>query len=264
MRSSLYGLWWKMNVLITFALENEFAPWRKFRHFRGLSVDAPDRTYGAKIGLADVRVVLTGAGRLAVERAIVQAFTPRPDICIASGLSGALRPHHRPGEILVARTVGEITGTRLMRGDAGLILGAEASGAKVVDRLVVSDRVIATAEEKCGLAASGDAVDMESIYVLAAATERQIRSVAVRAISDGAERDLPLDFSRVFNERGAVSIPRVIAQVVRQPGRIGGLIRLAQESGRAASLLARFLDSYVERVAAGPLPESRNLAVMAL
>ena len=253
-----------MKVLITFALENEFAPWRKLRHFQRVSSDVWDYRFIANVGPADVRVVLTGAGRFAAQRAIPPAFTDRPDVCISSGLSGGLSPLHRPGDILVARTIGEIKGTRLIRSDAELVQRAEASGAKLVEKFLVSDHVISTTEEKHSLAGSGDAVDMESIFVLEAAAQQRIRSVAIRAISDGSESSLPLDFDRVFNEQGTVSIPKVIGQVVRQPHRIGGLIRLAQESERAAAMLAKFLDSYVQLFAAGPLPENAKAAVLAV
>lgn len=253
-----------MKVLITFALENEFAPWRKFRRFQRVSLGVSDHTYIAQVGLANVRVVLTGAGRLAVQRAIPQAFGERPDVCIASGLSGGLNPVHRSGDILVARAVAEIKGMRLIRSDAELLLRAEMSGARLVERFLVSERVVSTAEEKHALGASGDAVDMESIYVLAAAAQREIRSVVIRAISDGAESNLPLDFDRVFNERGTVSITKVIGQVVRRPRRIAGLLRLAHESERAAAKLARFLDGYVQHLALDPLPENAKAAVLAI
>jgi nucleoside phosphorylase len=252
-----------MKVLITFALENEFAPWRKFRRFQRVSLDASDDTYIAQVGLTTVRVVLTGAGRFAAQRAIPQAFGERPDVFIASGLSGGLNPVHRSGDILVARAVAEIKGTRLIRSDAELLLRAEMSGAKLVERFLVSEHVVSTAEEKHTLAASGDAVDMESLYILAEAAQRDIRSVAIRAIGDGARSDLPLDFDRVFNERGTVSIPRVIGQVVRRPHRIAGLLRLAHESQRAAAKLARFLDGYVQHLAAVPLPQNAKAAVLA-
>ena len=253
-----------MKVLITFALENEFAPWRKLRRFQRVSSDVLDHMYVAKVGPADVRVVLTGAGSFAAQRAIPQAFADRPDVCVPSGFSGGLNPVHRPGDILVARTTSEIEGTRLIRSDAELVQRAEASGAKLVEKFLVSDHVISTTEEKHSLAGSGDAVDMESIFVLEAAAQQRIRSVAIRAISDGSESSLPLDFDRVFNEQGTVSIPKVIGQVVRQPHRIGGLIRLAHESERAAAMLAKFLDSYVQLFAAGPLPENAKAAVLAV
>ncbi len=87
-----------MKVLITFALENEFAPWRKLRRFESVSAGSLEGAYVAKVGLADVRVVLTGVGRAAVERAIPLAFGDHPHICIVSGLSGGLNPLHRPGD----------------------------------------------------------------------------------------------------------------------------------------------------------------------
>ena len=75
---------------------------------------------------------------------------------------------------------------------------------------------------------------MESLYVLAAAWQHGVRSIAIRAISDAADSNLPLDFDRVFSERGEVSVPKVIGQVVRRPGLLPGLLRLANESERAA------------------------------
>jgi adenosylhomocysteine nucleosidase len=247
-----------MKVLITFALANEFAPWRKLRRFERLSADGSGQTYFAQVGPCDLRVVLTGAGRFAAQRALLHAFDTIPDVCIASGLSGGLKPSYAPGEVLAARTVADVNGTRLLYGDAELLSQAEKSGARIVDRFLVSDQVVSTAEGKRALSASGDAVDMESLYILAAAAQRGIRSLAVRAISDDAESTLPLDFNSVYDERGAVSIPKVIGQVVRKPGRIPGLLRLANESERAATALARFLEAYILGIESGPAREIAN------
>ncbi|HEX4003805.1 MAG TPA: hypothetical protein VHX36_14230 [Candidatus Acidoferrales bacterium] len=244
-----------MRILVTFALENEFAPWRKMRRFGRVSVDAWDQAYHAKVGDADVQVVVTGAGRFAVQQSLRQAFDESPDACIVSGLAGALKPEYRPGAVLAARTIADIAGTRLLRSDANLISRAGECGARVCEKFLVADRVVSTAEEKKALSFFGDAVDMESLYILAAASHREIPAVAIRAISDSAESDLPLDFDRTFNERGAVSVPRVLRQLATRPQRIGGLIRLAQESERAATALATFLDEYVQRVTLDPLPE---------
>jgi len=216
------------------------------------------------VGLCDVRVVLTGAGRFATQRALAHAFDFDPDVCIASGLSGGLKPAYVPGDVLAARTVADVNGVRTLHSDAELVARAEACGARIVEKFLVSDRVVSTAEEKGVLGASGDAVDMESLYILAAAAQREIRSVAVRAISDGADSNLPLDFDRFFDERGAVSIPKVIGQVIRKPGRIAGLIRLANESERAAAALAHFLESYIQGIASGPLPEIAKAEALAV
>jgi adenosylhomocysteine nucleosidase len=253
-----------MRVLITFALANEFAPWRRLRRFDRISGDAWEQTYAAQIGACDVRVVLTGAGRFAAERALAHAFDSDPQVCIASGLAGALKSSYLPGDILAARTVADVKGARLYHSDPELVSWAELAGASIVERLLVSENIVSTAEEKRALSLSGDAVDMESLYVLAAAAERNIRSVAIRAVSDGADSNLPLDFNRVLSERGTVSVSRVIGQVVRRPGRIAGLLRLANESERAASALAQFLEAYIRQVASGPLPEIAKAEALAI
>jgi adenosylhomocysteine nucleosidase len=253
-----------MKVLITFALANEFAPWRKLRHFKRVSATSWDQTYAAQVGDCDVRVVLTGVGRFAAKRALIQAFDCDPDLCVSSGLSGGLKSLYAPGAVLVARTVAHVHGTGLLYSDPELVSRAEASGAAVVEKFLVSDEVVSTAEQKQALSASGDAVDMESLYVLSASAHRRIRSVAIRAISDGADSNLPLNFDGVFSERGTVSVPRVIGQVVRRPGSIPGLLRLAHESERAAAALARFFEAYIQHMASGPLPEIAKAEALAI
>jgi nucleoside phosphorylase len=252
-----------MKILVTFALENEFAPWRRMRRFKSVSVDTWDRSYEAQVGSAGVRVLLTGAGRFAVQRSLARAFDRAPDICIASGVAGSLKAAYRPGAVLAARTVADVNGTRLMRSDARLISRAADCGARIVEKFLVSDCVVSTAGEKNALGVSGDAVDMESLYILAAAAHEQIPAVAVRAISDGVESNLPIDFDRAFNERGAVSVPRVLSQIVARPHRIGRLIRLVHESKRAAGALAGFLDAYVQ-MTPGPLPEIAEAEALAI
>ena len=106
---------------------------------------------------------------------------------------------------------------------------------------------------------------MESVFVLSAAAQQRVRAVAIRAISDDVESKICRSISiGAFNERGAVSIPRVLGQIVTRPHRIGGLIRLAHESERAAESLAGFLDAYVQRVTLGPLPEIAKAEALAL
>ena len=50
-----------MRILVTFALETEFAPWRALREFRAVQWGDAE-VYRAQIGAADVGVLLTGAG----------------------------------------------------------------------------------------------------------------------------------------------------------------------------------------------------------
>jgi adenosylhomocysteine nucleosidase len=253
-----------MKVLITFALANEFAPWRKLRRFERLAADSSGQTYTATIGECEVRVVITGVGRFAAQRSLSHAFDGAPELCIGSGLCGGLKPDYAPGDVLAARAVAEAAGSRQVQCDGEMVTRALSAGAKVVDKFLVSDRVVATAAEKALLGATGDAVDMESVYVLAAAWQRGVRAVAIRAVSDSSESNLPLDFNRVFSERGEVSVARVVGQLVRSPGRLPGLLRLANESERAAYALANFLEAYLQRMEAGPFDESEKAEALAI
>lgn len=239
-------------ILVTFALENEFAPWRKIARFQRVSASESNHWYEAQIGGADVRVVLTGAGRFAAQCAMNNAFDEIPDFCIASGLAGALKSGNRPGDVLAARHVTEIRSGRSLPSDSELLLLAAETGAKLVERFLVAERVIATVSEKRRLAASGDAVEMESAYVFAAAAHKKVRTVAIRGVSDAVDRDLPLDFDRVFDKNGRVKISRVVGQVAARPRRLGGLIRLADDSARAAAALANFLNAFVQAMPTSP------------
>jgi adenosylhomocysteine nucleosidase len=253
-----------MKALVTFALGNEFKAWRKARKFCRVSNSDWDQTYYARVGSVDVRVIVTGAGRFAAQRAMMSAFQDRPNVCIASGLSGGLKAAHRVGEVLVARGVADVKGTRSIYCDAGLVRRADEAGAKPVEKFLVSDRVVSTASQKQSLGETGDAVDMESLYILGAAAHHGVQAVAIRAISDDASSDLPLDFDRVFNEEGAVSLGKVIGQAAMRPNRIGGLLRLAHQSERAAEALAEFFDRYFEGFREEPLTENAKAAALAL
>ncbi|HYL67991.1 MAG TPA: hypothetical protein VEX69_02400 [Candidatus Limnocylindria bacterium] len=250
--------------MVTFALENEFAPWRKLRKFHRVSVDSWDKTFVTRVGEADVRVLLTGAGRFASQRAMDQAFAEIPDVCIVSGLAGALKTDYLPGRVLAARNVANLTGTRVLCSDTELLCSAARAGAKVADRILVSDRVVATAAEKQQLGVSGDAVDMESFWVLAAAAQRSVRAVVIRAISDAADADLPLEFDRIFDQRGNVSLVKVVGQLARKPQRIAGLLRLANDSERAAGALATFLDAYIQTLSSQPLDDIAKAEALAV
>jgi len=219
--------------------------------------------YETRMGDAEVRVVITGTGRFAARRAMQGALKETPDFCIASGFAGALRPEYAPGDVLVAKQVTEIEGGRSLPSDGELMRLAAQVGAKPVDTFVVSDKIVATSAEKRQLAALGDAVEMEGACVVGAAWQNRVRSVAIRCVSDTVDRDLPLDFERVFDENGRVSVLRVVGQLARKPTGIIGLLRLARDSEQAADALARVLHALVQAVGESPWETAKADAIAA-
>ena len=250
-----------MKVLITFALENEFAPWRSMHKFREEALGTANVSV-AEIGGAEVAVLITGAGPRAAgvsASKIIWGESDTLSCCISSGLAGALRPEYAIGQVLAARSIrsesphGEVPSQELDSSPALVSFAAE-SGATVVDRFLTADRVVSRADEKKHLGKIADAVEMESFEVVLESLAFGVPVVAIRAISDGVDEDLPLDMNRIFADDGQVSIPRVLGQVVRHPESIPSLVRLGQQSKKAAESLAQFLDRYIATIAASTHP----------
>ncbi|MBI1738229.1 MAG: hypothetical protein HYR58_03185 [Acidobacteria bacterium] len=195
-------------------------------------------------------MVLTGIGPQHARRALQIALAHGADLCISTGLAGALQPCHRIGDVLVARTVRAASGGNFVKSDAELLHAATACGAREVNAFQSSDHTVLAAKEKGRLAFSADAVEMEGFAVLFEAQGLRVPAVAIRAIGDTACQDLPLDFNRTVGPKGQISIPRVFGQLVRNPHRLPGLIRLGRDTRRAATCLAKFLDSYIGMLAA--------------
>lgn len=245
-----------MKILVTFALENEFAPWRAMHDFRPGKSGAAE-VYSAEIAGAEVGVVLTGVGPRQAALAASKVFLGGEEsihFCISAGLAGALRAEHEIAQVLAARSVvSEIpraADERPVVGSSGALISfASEFGATVVDRFYTADHPVGSAGEKKELESTAAAVEMESFEILVAARASGIPAVAIRAISDAAGADLPLDMSQIFDDEGRVSVPRVLGEVARHPQSLPGLVKLGQNSKRAAESLARFLDRYVPGVA---------------
>jgi adenosylhomocysteine nucleosidase len=246
-----------LKILVTFALENEFAPWRAMRNFRAGSWGAAS-AYITEIGGAEVGVLLTGIGqaRAGVEASkVVWGEYNSIEVCISTGLAGALRAQYSIGQVLAAKAIvservhADRT-SNVLESSASLVSFASDCGATVVDSFYSSEHVVATAHEKSHLGLSADAVEMESYSILSEASGFGVPCVAIRAVSDAVDEDLPLDMSGIFDDEGQVSIPRVLGQVALHPGAVPGLVKLGKQSKIAAESLARFLDQYVGMVAA--------------
>jgi adenosylhomocysteine nucleosidase len=238
-----------MKVLVTFAVDAEFAPWRKLRQFEKLTAEGLD-SYSAGMSGAEIKVLLTGiGGKKAWVEATKILWDADIDLCISSGLAGALKPEHRPGEVLAAESVYASQWKTTVSSDPGLVAVAASCGAKVVKSFYSASHVVLRAEEKRALGLRADAVEMESGEVLYEAAAFGARAIAVRGISDSVEEDLPLDFNRVTTDSGDVSIKRVLGQMVQNPGALPSLIRFGQQSRLAAEKLAEFLDRYLASLA---------------
>jgi adenosylhomocysteine nucleosidase len=242
-----------MRILVTFAVEAEFAPWRASQEFVPQNVQGL-RLWKRVMGCSEISVILTGIGN---KSASVMDLMMREagskgyfDVCVSSGLAGALHPHFQLSDIVVAKllkanSVHADLGRDWLETDKQLVELAVKHGAKSVGAFYTADKVLTTAEQKSLLATKADVVEMESFNVVKEGYAWGARGVAIRAISDRADEDLPIDFNRTISSENRVSIPRILAEVAKNPGTIGPLIRFGKQSRGAAEVLARFLETYV-------------------
>lgn len=217
-------------TLVCFAVTQEAKPFRSLARERN-----------------DVRVVVTGMGRQNAERSVRAALEQFSPACVLTcGFAGALDTTLHVGDVVFDS---ETTPGRIAAALAGL-------KAKPV-QFHCSERVAVTAKQKSALRAAtkADAVEMESKVIHELCAARNVECATVRAISDAANEDLPLDFNTVMTAEQKLSAPRLAFAVLKSPRKVPALLRLGSNSALAARELARVLRSLIgkgaERISAG-------------
>jgi len=242
------GAWKLPSVIVTFALRGEFTPWRRLRRFKRFS-EISHSIYSTQSGEGDIYAVLTGVGTRGFPTELKKLLATRAGICVVTGLAGSLKMHHAAGTILVARAVKRDKTAAVITSDKSLVTIATHCGATAVDFFCTAGAILNSSSEKLRLSQTADAVEMESFQIMAEAQRNGVPVVAVRAVSDAMDRNLPLDFNRIIDDDGEISWLRASSQVAAAPTRLPHLIRFGFESWRAARNLAYFLDEYVKCLA---------------
>jgi adenosylhomocysteine nucleosidase len=113
----------------------------------------------------------------------------------------------------------------------------------VVRELVSIDRVAVTVAEKRELRerTKAAAVDMESAAIAKKAAEWGVPFYAIRAVSDTAQEDMPLDFNMYRDSDGRFSRTRIaLAAMARPFTRVPALLRLDRNCHVAAESLGDY------------------------
>jgi adenosylhomocysteine nucleosidase len=251
-----------MKVLITLAVDAEFAPWRRLRNLREIEIGGVAVSQ-AQIGRALVDFVVTGMGADNATRVANLVMTQPYTICIASGFAGALKPDYPVGCVLVAESVTQLGKSKNLSSARNLVYAARDDGAKVT-KLLSSDHVVRTAEEKAQLAPFAGAVDMESFAILAAAATHEHPAVAIRVISDANDGEIPAFVDAMLDEKGKLNASGIFREMARHPLQLPALIRLGRDSKTAAQSLAHFLEAFLKKLSFSshgwPPPELQEVA----
>jgi adenosylhomocysteine nucleosidase len=254
-----------MRILVTFAVEAEFAPWRRLRNLEESKIGEVT-LHKTQIGRAQVDLVVTGmgmenAGRVAEK--VIAATTPY-QFCVSAGFAGGLGDEYSIGDILVAEAVQQLGKSKTLMCSRNLVHAARSDGAKQVKLFLTSDHVVRTVEEKSRLAPFAGAVEMESFAVASVTRVHNLSMVAIRVISDTTDRDMPVRVDTMVDEKGRLSVGGVMRQVVHHPLQLPALIRLGRESRTAAEALANFLEAFIKKLSFSshgwPPPELQEVA----
>jgi adenosylhomocysteine nucleosidase len=236
-----------MNILITYAVEAEFAPWRTLRKCEKVVVRGVE-IHRAQVGQANVDFVITGMGSANAERAVDKILSSEYSFCIVSGFAGALTAASKPGDVIAPNNIRPSSALGSISCAQNLVKSAVDDGAKNLETMLTTDHVVASAAEKATLASFGQAVDMESFSILEVARKKNVPAMILRVISDSFDRDLPVDIDTLVDEQGNVRIGGVVRYLARNPLMVPALVRLGRDSKTAAEALAHFLEAHIEKI----------------
>ncbi len=197
-------------------------------------------------------VQVSGVGAEKAARETTQILAEGGVKClIVCGFGGGLTEQITPGCLIVAERVLDATGEAsasptVYRPDRAM---RELADGRCGD-LVTVGNVLTTPAEKRALhvQTEADMVDMETVGAVAVAEQAGVPWLAVRAATDSVDADLPFDFNTLTDAEGNVDRRRVIGATLAQPWKIPALIRLGSHSALAAKNLARFLETYLQRL----------------
>jgi adenosylhomocysteine nucleosidase len=157
----------------------------------------------------------------------------QPELLVLAGVAGALDP---------ALPVGAVVSATLVCSEDTVLIPGSTLAAPHRGVLLSAPRVLVTAtakREARGAAGEGPlAVEMETGPAARVADRHGVSWAAMRAISDGADEDLPLDFERLRGADGQLAPARLVGALLRRPGALPGLHRLGRNTGAAARALA--------------------------
>jgi adenosylhomocysteine nucleosidase len=193
---------------------------------------------------AKLTPIISGTDGALLTARLEEAIAKGAKGIVSFGIAGALVPLLKIGDVVVATHVvhgderyptdpqwTQIIRAKLPRAVPGVIAGHD----QIVSHVDGKRRLLALT--------GAYAVDMESHIAARFAHRHGIPFVAIRTISDAANRGLPPAAQLPLKPSGRIRLGKVLASVATEPSQIPDLMRTGREAGRALRALLRCRDA---------------------
>jgi hopanoid-associated phosphorylase len=205
-------------------------------------------TIGVVTGMASEARLLRESGVLSISaggdpaatRAGIEDLIKRgADRLVSFGIAGALDPSLKPGDLVVGSTVWVPSVDRFPADQKWLLRAAARLPGAIIGDVVGSSSIVAKVQGKAILHRDTGAkcVDQESHWVAEAARAHNLPFIVLRAIADRAGDELPSAVLVGLDSSGNPRAAAVMAALLREPGQIGALIRVAFATRKALKAL---------------------------
>jgi adenosylhomocysteine nucleosidase len=193
----------------------------------------------------DVRIACSGASAERARSEATRLIEEGAAALVSFGLAGGMAPQLRSGDLLLPASVrgaglGSWSADPIWREGVRACLAAGGLELRA-GVLVGSERIVATGLDKRALfeATGAQAVDMESHAVAAVAAAAGIPFLVLRAIGDPHDQVVPQVAREALRPDGRVRLRATLGGLIRQPGELMALLRLARQSMAGLATLRR-------------------------
>ncbi|TWJ32927.1 phosphorylase family protein [Geobacter argillaceus] len=212
--------------------------------------------YRGRVGDQDLILLQSGMGPANAEAA-TRAFleTTSPDLIINFGLGGAVAPGPQVADLVVATRLlvsdgvgfSEQNGPDLSLADEFMVkagnsrchLGTFITAAETMPKAALRGKLPENTETPV--------LEMETAAIARVACEHGIPFLAIRAISDDCDEELGFTVAEFCDANLRIRPVKVLSTILKRPGIIPQLIRLARNSKLAAEALATGIINYLEQ-----------------
>jgi adenosylhomocysteine nucleosidase len=201
----------------------------------------------------EVVVAVSGMGSTNAETALEYVCDRyRPEFVLSLGFGGALYEGARIGEIVwsgkfflirekveeALESPGSGAAVHKVHGDLGMREGS----------IFTVEKWTAKSEIKKFLTQgiSFPVCDMETFFLAKPSLKRGLPFLAVRAVTDLADEDVPPEFISVSDETGTYRLSRALKLILSRPKLLKNVVTMGRNSGVASSNLSKFVKEFVE------------------